>query len=81
MFTPFPRLPYDEAMERYGLDKPDLRFGLELFDVSAAMQGTEFLPFQAAQREGHRARRLRRLHPQADRRPDRSSPRRPARRA
>jgi aspartyl-tRNA synthetase len=45
--TPFPRLTYAEAMRRYGSDKPDLRFELELVDLSAHMQGTEFRVFQA----------------------------------
>ena len=52
MFKPFPRLTYDEAMERFGRDKPDIRYGMELFDVSAAMQGTEFLPFQSPHVKG-----------------------------
>jgi aspartyl-tRNA synthetase len=43
--TPFPRLPYQEAMDRFGNDRPDLRFGLELQDVSAAFQGTGFQAF------------------------------------
>jgi len=42
---PFPRLGYDEAMARFGSDKPDLRFGLELQDVSALFAGSEFQAF------------------------------------
>jgi aspartyl-tRNA synthetase len=42
---PFPRLAYDEAIARYGSDKPDLRFGLELVDVSALFAGGEFQAF------------------------------------
>jgi aspartyl-tRNA synthetase len=45
--TPFMRLPYAEAMARFGSDKPDLRFGMELRDLSAAVQGTSFIPFAA----------------------------------
>jgi aspartyl-tRNA synthetase len=43
--TPFPRLTYKEAMERFGTDRPDLRFGLELHDVSSAFAETEFRAF------------------------------------
>jgi len=43
--TPFPRLTYKEAMDRFGSDRPDLRFGLELHDVSAAFRRTEFRAF------------------------------------
>src|SRR5262245_2640828 len=42
---PFPRLAHDEAMSRYGSDKPDLRFQLELVDVSALFAGAEFQAF------------------------------------
>jgi aspartyl-tRNA synthetase len=44
--TPFPRLTYEEAMRRYGTDKPDLRFGMELFDVTDVVVGSEFKVFR-----------------------------------
>lgn len=45
---PFPRLPYEEAIERFGSDKPDLRFGLELVNLGAALAGTSFKVFADA---------------------------------
>jgi aspartyl-tRNA synthetase len=42
---PFPRLAYDEALTRYGTDKPDLRLGMELVDISRLFQGGEFQAF------------------------------------
>jgi aspartyl-tRNA synthetase len=42
---PFPRLTYAEAMERFGSDKPDLRFGLELRDVTELFRGSQFQAF------------------------------------
>ena len=46
--TPFPMLSYDEAMDRYGLDKPDIRFGLELRDLSKVLKGSTFKVIQDA---------------------------------
>lgn len=46
--TPFPRIPYDEAMERYGSDKPDTRFGFELKSLNKVVEGTEFKVFADA---------------------------------
>ena len=46
--TPFLRMTWHEAMERFGSDKPDLRFGLELINLSEALQGTEFRVFAGA---------------------------------
>ena len=43
---PIPRLPYDEAMRRFGIDKPDLRFGLELTDVTEIARRVEFKVFR-----------------------------------
>ncbi len=45
LHTPFPRLTYAEAMHRFGNDRPDLRFGVELQDVSDALRGTGFQAF------------------------------------
>jgi aspartyl-tRNA synthetase len=45
--TPFPRLTYAESLRRYGSDKPDLRFEMELQDLSPALEGTTFAPFAA----------------------------------
>ena len=50
--TPFPRLAYAEAMRRYGSDKPDLRFGLELVDVSDALKGSGFRVFEQTLEKG-----------------------------
>ena len=44
--TPFKRLTWKEAMEKYGSDKPDTRFGLELFDVTDIMQASTFEAFK-----------------------------------
>lgn len=50
--TPFPVLSYDEAMERFGLDKPDIRFGLELRDLSKILKASTFKVFQEALKNG-----------------------------
>jgi aspartyl-tRNA synthetase len=50
--TPFPRLTYAEAMNRYGSDKPDTRFGLELVDVSDLMKDSGFKVFSGAVQAG-----------------------------
>lgn len=50
--TPFLRMPWKEAMERFGSDKPDTRFGLEITDVTEAFKGTEFKPFAAVLEAG-----------------------------
>lgn len=43
----FPRMTYSEALRRYGSDKPDLRFEMELQDLSEILRGTDFAPFAA----------------------------------
>jgi aspartyl-tRNA synthetase len=49
---PLPRLPYDEAIARYGTDRPDTRFGLEISDLTDAVRGTEFKVFRGVSDEG-----------------------------
>ena len=49
---PFPRLPYDEAMARYGSDKPDIRFGFELRDLSDLLADCGFKVFTGALENG-----------------------------
>lgn len=44
---PFPRISYAEAMERYGVDRPDLRFGMEIEDVSDVFQTTSYQVFRS----------------------------------
>ena len=46
--APFRHIPYNEAMERYGSDKPDLRIDLEIQDITAEAQGCGFTPFEGA---------------------------------
>ncbi len=62
--TPFPRFTYSEAMERFGSDKPDLRFGMELVDLApdlSAIDGTPssgFRVFDDALAAGHRVKSI-----------------------
>ncbi len=57
--TPFPRLTYQEAMDRFGSDKPDMRYGLELVDLSDLLAGTQFNVFRAALELGGQVKGLR----------------------
>jgi aspartyl-tRNA synthetase len=52
--TPFLRMPWSEAMERFGLDKPDMRFGLELVGVDEWAKSSEFNVFRGAVEQGGR---------------------------
>lgn len=50
--TPFERITWEDAMNRYGIDKPDNRFGMELQDFSETFKGSEFVPFHNALENG-----------------------------
>ena len=52
LIKPFPRLSYAEAMERYGTDKPDLRFGIEIRDLSDIAAETDFSVFRSVISQG-----------------------------
>lgn len=55
---PLPRMTYDEAMNRFGHDAPDLRYGLELIDITDIAQQAEFRVFRAAADSGGKVRGL-----------------------
>jgi len=50
--TPFPRIEYDDAMNRFGSDAPDMRFGMELVDFTAFMAKSEFQAFASVANSG-----------------------------
>ncbi len=52
MVQPFPRMTWDDALRRYGSDKPDIRFGLELFDLGEIANESEFSVAKAALEAG-----------------------------
>ncbi len=52
LIIPFPRMTYDEAMRRYGTDKPDLRYGLEITDLTPIFKETNFKVFAQVIRDG-----------------------------
>jgi aspartyl-tRNA synthetase len=56
--TPLPRMTYDEAMERFGHDAPDLRFGLEIVDCTDLAKKAEFRVFNSVANSGGRVRAL-----------------------
>ena len=49
---PFLRMTWDEAMDKYGSDKPDLRFGMELVDISDVVRGSDFKVFESVLENG-----------------------------
>lgn len=57
--APFPRLTYAEAMARYGSDKPDLRFGMELVDLTDVFQESSFEVFRSIAQSGGQVKALR----------------------
>jgi aspartyl-tRNA synthetase len=58
LHEPFPRLTYEEAIDRYGSDKPDIRFGLELVDLTDTVRGVDFRVFAEPIAGGGRVRGL-----------------------
>lgn len=58
LHEPFPRLTYDDALARYGSDKPDIRFGLELTDLTETVRGVDFRVFSGAIEAGGAVRAI-----------------------
>ncbi len=56
--SPWPRLTYQEAIDRFGMDKPDLRFGMEIRDISDLAAGCGFQVFESAVAQGGQVRGL-----------------------
>jgi aspartyl-tRNA synthetase len=56
---PFPRLTYEQALDRYGSDKPDIRFGMELIDLTDAVRSVDFRVFSSAVEAGGTVRGIR----------------------
>lgn len=52
--TPFPKIPYEKAISTYGTDKPDIRFGMEIVDLSEVVAGTPFKIFAEVLQQGGR---------------------------
>jgi len=52
LIKPFPRMSYAEVLDRYGTDKPDIRFGLELKDISDIVASSPFIVFKSAIQDG-----------------------------
>ncbi len=57
--SPFPRLDYTDCMARYGIDRPDLRFGLELVDIADAVRTSQFQVFAGALAAGGEIKAIR----------------------
>src|SRR5690606_34237762 len=57
--TPFPRMTYQEALERYGTDKPDLRFDMQIQDVTEILKDSDFRLFQEVRGTGASIRGIR----------------------
>lgn len=59
VLTPFPRMTYREAMDRYGSDKPDLRYGMQLIDVGDVVRDSQFGVFTQALENGGQVKGIR----------------------